>query len=72
MAVTPDRAATRSGGKTACAMCGRRYDPTAHAACAGCPMNLGCALACCPHCGFSSADPARSVLVRAFERLRRS
>ena len=38
-------------------------------ACGSCPLNVGCALACCPSCGFSNADPAQSWLVPAFEKL---
>ncbi len=57
--------------EVSCPMCGCRYDPREHTACAGCPMNLGCALSCCPRCGFSSADPTASVVVRALQKLRR-
>lgn len=59
-------------GEVACAMCGHRFDPAAHAACQGCPLSSGCALSCCPACGFSTADPARSWLVRAYGKLRRA
>lgn len=58
-------------GELQCPMCGCRYDPRQHAACAGCPLNPGCALSCCPACGFSSADPSASLLARAFRKLGR-
>ncbi|MEZ5077580.1 MAG: hypothetical protein R2725_09070 [Solirubrobacterales bacterium] len=54
-----------------CALCGHRFDPDQHAACQGCPLGSGCALSCCPACGFSTADPSRSRLVRVLRRLRR-
>ena len=53
----------------ACPMCGQSFDPRENVACGSCPLNVGCALACCPSCGFSNADPAQSWLVRAFEKL---
>jgi hypothetical protein len=58
-------------GEVSCALCGHRFDPGEHAACRGCPLGSGCALSCCPACGFSTADPARSRLLRVLEKLRR-
>ncbi|MGV1049423.1 MAG: hypothetical protein ACOYD4_12975 [Solirubrobacterales bacterium] len=72
MAATLESPPAARRGEMACTMCGHRFDPRQHVACRGCPLNAGCALACCPSCGFSSADPAQSWLVRGFERLRRS
>ncbi|MDO8795349.1 MAG: FeoA family protein [Vicinamibacterales bacterium] len=46
-----------------CGMCGHRFDPQGHAACAGCPLNDACLMACCPSCGYSMPNPARSRLL---------
>lgn len=46
-----------------CGMCGHRFDPQGHAGCAGCPLNDACLLACCPSCGYSMPNPARSRLL---------
>lgn len=46
-----------------CGICGHRYDPQGHAGCSGCPLNDGCLLACCPSCGYSMPNPARSRLL---------
>jgi len=46
-----------------CEMCGYRFDPAQNVACGSCPMHRGCALVCCPACGYSSVDPRRSRLV---------
>jgi hypothetical protein len=72
MAATVDRPQGSGRGEIVCAMCGRRFDPGEYAACGDCPLSSGCALACCPSCGFSNANPARSTLVRAYRRLTRS
>lgn len=45
-------------------MCGTNFDPVGHAGCSGCPINGSCILACCPNCGYSMPNPARSVLAR--------
>ncbi len=59
-----------------CAMCGRPFDPVAHAACESCPLHDGCSLVCCPVCGFRTVDPGRSRIlrlgIRLAGRLRRS
>lgn len=47
-----------------CSMCGGRFDPDQHLACQACPMNSGCDLVCCPHCGYQTVDPGRSKIVR--------
>jgi len=56
---------------TTCALCGFRFDPGAHLACAGCPLNPACLLTCCPRCGYSTADPTGSALVGLFGRVAR-
>ena len=64
--VTPDSQALVS-----CPMCAHRYDPAAGASCDSCPMHSGCALTCCPACGYSTVDPGRSALVGLGRRLAR-
>lgn len=51
-----------------CTMCGHRFDPTVHTACAACPLQKGCLLTCCPACGFEMVNPDRSVLARLARR----
>jgi len=36
--------------------------------CGACPMNSGCAMLCCEHCGYSTVAP-HSVTVNLFKRL---
>jgi Fe2+ transport system protein FeoA len=52
-----------------CGMCGEHFDPAVNPGCAGCPVNDGCLLACCPACGYSMPNPARSRLVRLAARI---
>jgi Fe2+ transport system protein FeoA len=53
-----------------CPMCGHFFDPVENEACGSCPAHGGCSLICCPVCGYSSVDPARSRLVGLGSRLR--
>ena len=55
-------------GTVSCAMCGHRFDPQEASICASCPLGKGCSLVCCPSCGYSAPDPARSTLVRLAAR----
>jgi Fe2+ transport system protein FeoA len=50
-------------------MCGRSFDPVAHAACESCPLHDGCSVVCCPACGYRTVDPGRSGIVRLGTRL---
>jgi hypothetical protein len=45
-------------------MCGHVFEPAEHTVCAGCPLEKGCQLVCCPACGFETVDPQQSVLAR--------
>lgn len=47
-----------------CPLCGHRFDPSANAGCASCPLNAGCRIVCCPNCGHSTVDPRESRLAR--------
>jgi Fe2+ transport system protein FeoA len=49
-----------------CSMCGYVFDPAGAQACAACPLHTGCALTCCPACGYTTVDSQRSTLVRWF------
>jgi Fe2+ transport system protein FeoA len=49
-----------------CSMCGHVYDPAGADACAACPLHTGCAMTCCPACGYTAVDPHRSGLARWF------
>ncbi len=52
-----------------CAMCGYEFaqsELTCHAAC---PLGVHCMVVCCPRCGYSTVDPARSGLTRRVMRL---
>jgi Fe2+ transport system protein FeoA len=53
----------------ACAYC---FNPAAAASvCASCPIGKGCTLTCCPNCGWSTPDAARSRVLRLARSLRR-
>jgi hypothetical protein len=43
-----------------CPLCGNRFDPSAHEACATCILHGKCKLVCCPVCGYSTVDPSSS------------
>lgn len=51
-----------------CTMCGENFDPATHIACQSCPLQKGCALVCCPRCGFEMVDVSQSRLVRLVSR----
>lgn len=50
-------------------MCGSRFEPAQSRSCESCPLFKGCALVCCPDCGYSTVDPRRSRIVSAGSRL---
>jgi hypothetical protein len=49
-----------------CALCGARY-AEGRLACAACPLRRGCALECCPHCGYT--EPPESGIAGWIRRL---
>ena len=51
-----------------CTMCGHNFDPAAHVACQSCPLQKGCALVCCPQCGFETVNINQSLLARLASR----
>lgn len=48
-----------------CAFCTFRFDPAGTSLCDACPLGKGCALVCCPKCGYSAPDVDRSLAARA-------
>lgn len=52
-----------------CAMCGYEFDATALGCHTSCPLSKGCAVVCCPRCGYSTVNPARSRLGEWASRL---
>jgi hypothetical protein len=58
-------------GPVRCGLCGYRFVPgTETMACARCPMARGCAVICCPRCGYEFVTESRLVnfLRRIFSR----
>lgn len=51
-----------------CAMCGYEFDATGLACHTSCPLGSQCMVICCPHCGYSTVNPARSRLLTWVER----
>lgn len=41
-------------------MCGYEYDASMLTCHAACPLGAHCMVVCCPRCGYSTVDPARS------------
>jgi Fe2+ transport system protein FeoA len=50
-------------------MCGYEYDPSQLMCHAACPLGAHCAVICCPRCGYSTVDPARSNLTHRLVNL---
>ena len=51
-----------------CAMCGYEFDAAGLACHTSCPLGAQCMVVCCPHCGYSTVNPARSRLLTWVER----
>ena len=52
-----------------CALCGHVFDPAALACHPACPMHAGCAVICCPQCGYQMVNEARSGTVAWLRRM---
>ena len=54
-----------------CAFCQTEFDETALTCAAGCPLAAvqGCALICCPHCGYQMVDERKSAAARLLRRV---
>jgi hypothetical protein len=49
-----------------CALCGGKFTH-GRQVCGSCPLNMGCAILSCPHCGHSF--PRKSIIVNAFQKI---
>jgi Fe2+ transport system protein FeoA len=47
-----------------CVMCGYEFDAAELNCHRACPLARGCLVICCPRCGYSTVDPARTRLAR--------
>jgi rubredoxin len=52
-----------------CTLCGHTYNAEEHPSCQACPLAKGCAMTCCPVCGFQSVNVERSNLARIASRV---
>jgi hypothetical protein len=52
-----------------CSLCGYEYEAGAVTACQSCPLHGGCALACCPRCGYQEPDLERSAAAGWLRRI---
>ena len=43
-----------------CALCGYEFDEKAMACHSQCPMSEGCAIICCPNCGYQVVDESKT------------
>jgi rubredoxin len=46
-----------------CTLCGHEFDPAALACHSACPLSAGCAVICCPNCGYHMVNESRSKTV---------
>lgn len=53
-----------------CQLCGYEFDKENLACHVGCPLAQGCAIICCPKCGYQVVDEDRSAMVSALRRLK--
>ncbi|MEO8286007.1 MAG: ferrous iron transport protein A [Chloroflexota bacterium] len=60
----PAPASSAAPGITRCAICGYEYDAALLTCHAACPLGAHCAVICCPRCGYSTVDPARSSFTK--------
>jgi hypothetical protein len=69
--ITNDGKSQETTPEVQCGLCGYRFVPgTETMACARCPMARGCAVTCCPRCGYEFVTESRLVnfLRRFFSR----
>jgi hypothetical protein len=52
-----------------CALCGHTFDPASLACHSACPLSAGCAVVCCPNCGYHMVNEARSETVTWLRRV---
>ena len=52
-----------------CQLCGYKYDETKLICHSACPMAEGCAIVCCPNCGYQVVDESKSNLAKLLRRV---
>jgi Fe2+ transport system protein FeoA len=52
-----------------CSLCGFKFDETRLVCHGSCPLNVYCAVVCCPHCGYQTVDMAKSPVNTAVRSL---
>jgi Fe2+ transport system protein FeoA len=52
-----------------CPLCGFIFDETEMSCHASCAFNKGCAIICCPNCGYQVTDESKSRLARLARRV---
>ena len=52
-----------------CALCGHEFDERALACHSQCPMAQGCAIICCPNCGYQVGDEQKSGVAGLIRRM---
>ncbi len=52
-----------------CPLCGFEYDETQLVCHVACPMASGCAIICCPNCGYQMVDEKKSRLAKLLRQL---
>jgi len=52
-----------------CALCGYKYDATGLDCHTQCPLADGCAIVCCPNCGYQVVDETKSEIVSVVHKI---
>jgi hypothetical protein len=52
-----------------CTLCGYEFDTTSLACHAACPLSTGCAVVCCPNCGYHMVNEGRSETLAWLRRV---
>jgi predicted Zn-ribbon and HTH transcriptional regulator len=53
-----------------CELCGFEFDERTLVCHVRCPMAAGCAIICCPNCGYQAVDARQSQAAHWLERMR--
>lgn len=53
-----------------CGLCGYEFTEEEAGCSPACPLAGGCAVICCPRCGYGAPDESRSTLLRLARRAR--
>ncbi|MEW5987672.1 MAG: hypothetical protein AB1791_13650 [Chloroflexota bacterium] len=52
-------------------MCGYEFDQTALSCHVECPLAEGCAIICCPNCGYQVVDESKSSAVALAQKMQK-